>query len=136
MRRIFLSLLSATGLILLLSLLVLSGPTDAYSVVEVTLTSATVNYLPLVAKNWPDERRINWLIEQMTLEEKIAQLYGIDWMETADNTRLGIPGFRMADGPHGVRDGEATCFPVGIAMAATWDPELLERDGQDRQGDR
>ena len=44
---------------------------------------------------------------------------------TADNTRLGIPGFFMADGPHGVRDGLATSFPVGISMAATWDRDLI-----------
>jgi beta-glucosidase len=75
------------------------------------------------------EDLINSLLSQMTVAEKIAQLHGSDWMDTADNARLGIPGFRMADGPHGVRDGPATSFPVGIAMAATWDPELLERVG-------
>jgi hypothetical protein len=75
------------------------------------------------------EETIDWLIEQMTMTEKIDQLHGNDWMDTADNTRLGIPGFRTADGPHGLRDGKATSFPVGIAMAATWDPELLERVG-------
>jgi beta-glucosidase len=129
MKRICLTLSLATGLILLLSSLLLSRPTGAYSVVQVAITPAAFNYLPLVAKSWPEEERINRLIAQMTLEEKIAQLHGVDWMDTADNTRLGIPGFRMADGPHGVRDGTATCFPVGIAMAATWDPELLERVG-------
>jgi beta-glucosidase-like glycosyl hydrolase len=88
-----------------------------------------VSFIESVPDEVPDEEKINMLIEQMTLTEKIAQLHGIDWMDTADNTRLGIPGFRMADGPHGVRDGQATCFPVSIAMAATWDPELLERVG-------
>jgi hypothetical protein len=77
----------------------------------------------------PPEETIDWLIAQMTMTEKIDQLYGIDWMDTADNTRLGIPGFRMADGPHGLRGGKSTSFPVGIAMTATWDPELLERVG-------
>ena len=84
-------------------------------------------------KSVPDdvsgEEKINQLLDQMTLEEKIAQLHGICWMDTAANTRLWIPGFGMADGPHGVRDGKATSFPVGIAMAATWDPVLLERVG-------
>jgi len=75
------------------------------------------------------EAMINSLISQMTVTEKISQLHGIWWMDTADNTRLGIPGFRMDDGPHGIRHDKATAFPVGIAMAATWDPELAERLG-------
>ena len=72
---------------------------------------------------------VNELIRQMTITEKIAQLYGSGWMETADNLRLGIPGFRYADGPHGIRDGKATAFPVDMAMAATWDPDLLAQVG-------
>jgi beta-glucosidase len=73
--------------------------------------------------------RIESYLTQMTLEEKILQLHKEGGFNTADNTRLNIPGFIMADGPHGVRDGMATCFPVGIAMAATWDPELVYRIG-------
>ena len=88
-----------------------------------------ISFIPSAPPGLSDEERINWLIAQMTLTETVDQLHGSDWMDTADNTRLGIPGFRMADGPHGVRDGPATSFPVGIAMAATWDPELLERVG-------
>jgi beta-glucosidase len=77
----------------------------------------------------PPEETVAWLTAQMTMTEKIAQLHGTDWMDTADNTRLGIPGFRTADGPHGLRGGKSTSFPVGVAMAATWEPELLERVG-------
>ena len=75
------------------------------------------------------EDRINYYLNQMTLEEKIEQLHKEGGFNTADNTRLGIPGFQMADGPHGVRDGMATCFPVGIAMAASWDVNLVYRIG-------
>ncbi|UCF65623.1 MAG: glycoside hydrolase family 3 C-terminal domain-containing protein, partial [bacterium] len=75
------------------------------------------------------EDRINYYLNQMTLEEKIEQLHKEGGFNTADNTRLGIPGFQMADGPHGVRDGLATCFPVGIAMAASWDVDLVFRIG-------
>ncbi len=76
------------------------------------------------------EDRINYLLNKMTLEEKIEQLHKEGGFNTADNTRLGIPGFQMADGPHGVRDGFATCFPVGIAMAASWDVDLVYRIGK------
>jgi beta-glucosidase len=76
------------------------------------------------------EERITGLLNQMTTAEKILQLHKEGGMNTADNLRLGIPGFVMSDGPHGVRDGYATSFPVGISMAATWDIELAERVGK------
>lgn len=76
------------------------------------------------------EERITNLLNQMTTAEKILQLHKEGGFNTADNLRLGIPGFVMSDGPHGVRDGYATSFPVGISMAATWDIELTERVGK------
>lgn len=75
------------------------------------------------------EDRTNSILSQMTVAEKIKQLHKEGGFNTADNTRLGIPGFIMADGPHGVRDGAATSFPVTIGMASTWDVELAERVG-------
>ncbi len=75
------------------------------------------------------EDRITAILGQMTTEEKIKQLHREGGFNTADNTRLGIPGLMMADGPHGVRDGNATSFPVTIGMASTWDVELAERVG-------
>lgn len=38
--------------------------------------------------------------------------------------RLGMPGIRFSDGPRGVVMGASTSFPVTMARAATWDPEL------------
>ena len=38
--------------------------------------------------------------------------------------RLGIPGILFTDGPRGVAVGASTAFPVAIARAATWDPDL------------
>jgi beta-glucosidase len=75
------------------------------------------------------EQKIDEILSQMTLEEKVLQLHPEGGFNTATNTRLNIPGFVMADGPHGVRDGMATSFPVGISMAATWDPDLIYRVG-------
>jgi len=89
-----------------------------------------VESIVIDALNDSIEERIDDLLNQMTIDEKCAQLYGIGIMDTEDNNRLGIPGFNMADGPHGVRGfGQATSFPVGIAMTATWDPSLIERVG-------
>jgi len=70
------------------------------------------------------------LVAAMTLDEKIEQMHGIglgaieQLFHTATNERLSIPGFRMVDGPRGVRAGNATAFPVGMARGATWDPAL------------
>jgi beta-glucosidase len=78
------------------------------------------------------EARIDTLLSKMTMEEKILQLHQEGSMNTTNNSRLGIPGFVMADGPHGVRDdngSNATSFPVGIGMASTWDVELAQRIG-------
>ncbi len=76
------------------------------------------------------EQKITALLIKMTLQEKILQLaQNPDAFSTADNTRLGIPGFLMADGPHGFRGTPATSFPVGIGMAATWDRDLAQRVG-------
>ena len=44
--------------------------------------------------------------------------------------RLGIPGIRFSDGPRGVIIGHSTAFPVTMARAATWEPDLEERVGQ------
>jgi beta-glucosidase len=75
------------------------------------------------------EDRITATINLMSTAEKIDQLHQQGGFNTADNTRLGIPGFIMSDGPHGVRDGMATSFPVGIGMASTWDVGLALRVG-------
>jgi beta-glucosidase len=75
------------------------------------------------------EDRITSILNQMMMDEKIKQLHAEGGFNTADNMRLRIPGFIMADGPHGVRDGLATSFPVGIGMASTWDVELAQRVG-------
>lgn len=76
------------------------------------------------------EDKINGLISKMTLQEKVLQLHQQGSFNTADNSRLHIPGFIMSDGPHGVRNGLATSFPVGMGMAATWDVDLVYRIGE------
>ena len=75
------------------------------------------------------DERVERILSRMTIGEKILQLHQEGGMNTADNTRLGIPGFAMADGPHGVREGLSTSFPVGIAMAATWDTSIAVQVG-------
>lgn len=67
------------------------------------------------------------LVAQMTVDEKISQLV----YNSAAIERLGIKEYNWwNEGAHGVaRAGTATVFPHTIAMAATFDPELIETIG-------
>ena len=47
-----------------------------------------------------------------------------------DSTRLGIPVLLAEEAPHGHMALGTTVFPTGLAMAATWDPALMERVGR------
>jgi len=73
--------------------------------------------------------RIQTFISQMTDEELIQQLINEEFGTTPHNLRLGIPGFNMMDGPHGVRGQmlgkPASAFPVGLAMCATFDEQAV-----------
>ncbi|HEU5379549.1 MAG TPA: glycoside hydrolase family 3 C-terminal domain-containing protein [Ktedonobacteraceae bacterium] len=76
------------------------------------------------------------LLNAMTLAEKISLLAGSDLWHTTPIERLGIPALKMTDGPNGARGGTfvngvtAACFPAGVALASTWNLELVERVGQ------
>lgn len=47
-----------------------------------------------------------------------------------DSTRLGIPIFFAEELPHGHMAIGTTVFPTGLAMATTWNPELIRLAGQ------
>jgi beta-glucosidase len=79
--------------------------------------------------------RIDELLSQMTLDEKISMLAGADLWHSVAVPRLGIPQFKVTDGPNGARGAwgdmgpESVATPVGIAMGATWNPDLIEKVG-------
>jgi beta-glucosidase len=76
------------------------------------------------------EKRIDAILTEMTVEEKVDLLAGVDFFYLRGVPRLDVPRLRMIDGPMGVRnDGPATAFPGGIALAATWNTALAERIG-------
>ncbi|MDR3121467.1 MAG: glycoside hydrolase family 3 C-terminal domain-containing protein [Clostridiales bacterium] len=64
------------------------------------------------------------LVSQMTLEEKVSQMV----YTSAAVERLGIPAYNWwNEALHGIaRSGVATVFPQAIALAATFDAEMLQ----------
>lgn len=93
-------------------------------------------------KDKPMSDKINQLISQLTLEEKVSLCSGRDDWSTQPIERLDIPWIWMADGPHGLRRAPATnkagygdqhpatCFPTASALSATWDVDLIYKVGQ------
>ena len=95
---------------------------------------------PWLDKSLSPDQRADLLIEQMTLDEKIALVHGTDvwslhpgpagWLGGAGWVpgipRLGIPDLQMTDGRSGVantgwRGRYATALPCALACAASWD---------------
>ena len=77
------------------------------------------------------EKRVDSILSQMTLEEKIDYIGGVNGFYVRAVPRLKLPALKMADGPLGVRNyGLSTAYPGGTALAATWDPELVRRVGE------
>jgi len=85
-----------------------------------------------------NDKKIDKVIAQMTLEEKVNMLHSKTNMSSAGVERLGIADMNYADGPFGIREegqpngfmpagwklDSATYFPTGSALAATWSREM------------
>lgn len=97
---------------------------------QVSLNAQTY---PFQDSKLSDEKRLDNLISQLTLDEKINCL-----STRLSIPRLGIKGTRTVEGLHGLAlsgpanwavkgKGESctTTFPQSIGLAETWDPELL-----------
>lgn len=92
---------------------------------------------PWLNHSLPIVQRVNLLLRQMTLTEKLNMLHGwggspyVGYVPA--NTRLGIPALKLEDGPCGVADGmrDVTAFPSAIAISASWDPSLMKQYGYD-----
>jgi beta-glucosidase len=103
------------------------------------------------------EERVEDLLSQMTIDEKIHLLKGsgmasgLGMVEQGEGIpgavgtivptpRLGIPTIYLSDGPAGLRiestrEGEnrtyyCTAFPIGTMLSSTWDVNLVEKVGK------
>ena len=75
--------------------------------------------------------RIESLISELTLEEKVSILSGSTAWHTTGVPRLNIPRVKMTDGPIGARGDSVSgatsaCFPSASCLSSSWDKENVE----------
>jgi beta-glucosidase len=76
------------------------------------------------------EGRVDSLLKQLSLEEKVDLIGGVDDFYIREIPHIHFPRLKMSDGPIGVRNyGPSTAFG-GVGMAAAWDPALAQRVGE------
>ena len=86
---------------------------------------------------------IETILHQMTTAQKISFCTGGDFWNTKAIPALSVPAIKMSDGPHGVRcqsddtdmlglnvSHPSTCFPTAVTAGATWDKDLLWKEGE------
>ena len=84
--------------------------------------------------------KIRKILDQMSLEDKIALCSGKDFWHTKEFEKYGIPSIMMTDGPHGLRKQSekadmlgvnqsepATCFPTAVTLGESWNRELIRQ---------
>ena len=102
--------------------------------VQLTVWLVLLLVLPVVCQQKAEapadtESRVDSMLKQLTLEEKVDLIGGVDDFYIRANQKIGLARLKMADGPIGVRNyGPSTVFG-GIGLAATWDPALARRIG-------
>ncbi len=96
---------------------------------------AALTPTPMMAQvnntNLSPRERVQALVRQMTLEEKIDVLESDFFYRGCE--RLGIHRIETADGPSGIASwgfkGRATAFPCPLALAASWNRGLARHIG-------
>jgi len=92
----------------------------------------------------PVDERIEDVLRQLTLDEKIALIHAQSKFSSPGVARLGIPDFWTDDGPHGVRpdvlwdeweqagqtNDSCVAFPALTCLAASWNPEMSRLYGE------
>lgn len=76
-------------------------------------------------------------VTDLTVHEKASLTSGGDAWHFQKIERVGVPGYMLTDGPHGLRKEDttsgaltgnavpSTCFPPAAGMASSWNPDLV-----------
>lgn len=84
---------------------------------------------PLCARAQEREAKIEAILSQLTVEEKVSLCSG-GFSHFKGIPRLEIPDVGWCDGPRGPNGrAGATAFPSGVLFGATWNPQIVERAG-------
>lgn len=150
MKKVFLKILKFIGAILLLLLIVFGVLYYSSVNYEIKDISADQVHLGTPRTDEDFQALALELVQQMTLEEKIDQMYGetlwripklaigfllkgrFPHIYAGGNERLHIPPWVLSDGPRGARVMDhdvksVTTFPVAMARGASWDVDLERR---------
>ena len=87
----------------------------------------------------PPDQRAKLLVQAMMLDEKVLQIHMMDVpshpREVQAIPRLGLPAFKITNGPLGAGPGDstspqpATALPSAVALSASWDTSLATSFG-------
>jgi len=88
-----------------------------------------------VISNKEIERKVDSLLNELTLDEKFKLMVGYFRFQTNTIKRLGIKTFKMTDGPLGIAQHSSmlrknTRFAAGINLAASWNRDLAYECGE------
>jgi len=72
----------------------------------------------------PTDRQVEAWLSAMDSRREDSRWLPAPGLKRSAFLGLHIPALRMTDGPVGVRAGQATAFPAGTLLAATFDPAL------------
>ncbi|MGB1088383.1 MAG: glycosyl hydrolase, partial [Alphaproteobacteria bacterium] len=93
-----------------------------------------------ITKKYDNEAKA--IVAEMSVAEKAGLCSGATFWTMKAIERLNLPEIMLTDGPHGLRKQAqgndhlglnasvpATCFPTAVALAASWDIDLLHEVG-------
>ncbi|KAL3418798.1 glycoside hydrolase family 3 protein [Phlyctema vagabunda] len=88
--------------------------------------------------SWSESyKKAQKLVQAMSLTEKVNITTGTGWQmglavgQTAPAIHVNFPGLALQDGPLGLRFADnATAFPAGITVGASWNKELMYKRGK------
>jgi beta-glucosidase len=133
-----------TGLFILIGLLVI-----AFFILKINPKPKIIRLERRIISEEEVDKMAYKAIGQMTIDEKVQMMsprlksmlkFGLEMLgdgmkynqhsyQAGGNERLNIPTVRFFDGPRGLVNGKATCFPVSMGRAASFDKDLEFRIG-------